>query len=181
MAFILLNLLFQSYLWRLRLYLSSHITPDIVLNITKTIKIYWYISTFFEILMICLIFQFLRASYALSTRYCEQKQKACSAVIFHILQFFFSIPLCLHEVLPYCLALFLFCDPADMDVKIFFSIATRLQLSVYKVQFSFYVARETREIVVRVRNDPRSKPTFKKFNIEEFPVIDVDGTTKRLV
>ena len=68
-----------------------------------------------------------------------------------------------------------------MDVKIFFSVARRLQLSVYKVQFSFHVARETREIVVRVRNDPRSKPTFKKFNIEEFPVIDVDGTTKRLV
>ena len=164
--------------------MSSHITPKIVLNITKTVKIYWYISTFFEVLMICLIFQFLRASYALSTRYCKQKQKACSAVIFHILQFFFfhsTFPSRSHEVPPYCLALFLFCDPADMDVKIFFSVARRLQLSVYKVQFSFHVARETREIVVRVRNDPRSKPTFKKFNIEEFPVIDVDGTTKRLV
>ena len=173
MAFILLDLLFQSYLWRLRLYLSSHITPKIVLNITKTVKIYWYISTFFEVLMICLIFQFLRASYALITRYCEQKQKACSAVIFHILQFFFfhsTLPSRSHEVPPYCLALFLFCDPADMDVKIFFSR-----------QFSFYVARETREIVVRVRNDPRSKPTLKKFNIEEFSVIDVDGTTQRLV
>ena len=136
--------------------------------------------------MICLIFQFLRASYALSTRYCKQKQKACSAVIFHILQFFFRFHFAFtksrsHEVLPYCLALFLFCDPADMDVKIFFSVARRLQLSVYKVQFSFYVARETREIVFRVRNDPRSKPTFKKFNIKEFPVIDVDGTTQRLV
>ena len=118
MAFILLDLLFQSYLWRLRLYLSSHITPKIVLNITKTVKIYWYISTFFEVLMICLIFQFLRASYALSTRYCEQKQKACSAVIFHILRWRS------HEVLPYYLALFLFCDPADMDVKIFFSVAS---------------------------------------------------------
>ena len=92
-----------------------------------------------------------------------------------------SLPSRSHEVLPYCLALFLFCDPADMDVKIFFSVARRLQLSVYKVQFSFHVARETREIVVRVRNDPRSKPTFKKFNIEEFSVIDVDGTTQRLV
>ena len=81
-----------------------------------------------------------------------------------------SLPSRSHEVLPYCLALFLFCDPADMDVKIFFSR-----------QFSFYVARETREIVVRVRNDPRSKPTLKKFNIEEFSVIDVDGTTQRLV
>ena len=127
MAFILLDLLFQSYLWPLRLYLSSHITPKIVLNIYQTVKIYWYISTFFEVLMICLIFQFLRASYALSTRYCEQKQKACSAVIFHILQFFlFSIPLWSNEVPPYCLALFLFCDPADMDVKIilFFSVAS---------------------------------------------------------
>ena len=152
--------------------MSSHITPKIVLNITKTVKIYWYISTFFEVLMICLIFQFLRASYALSTRYCEQKQKACSAVIFDILPFFFdsTLPSRSHEVLPYCLALFLFCDPADMDVKIFFSRP-----------FSFYVARETREIVVRVRNDPRSKPTLKKFNIEEFSVIDVDGTTQRLV
>ena len=108
--------------------MSSHITPKIVLNITKTVKIYWYISTFFEVLMICLIFQFLRASYALSTRYCEQKQKACSAVIFHILQFFSffdsTLPSRSHEVLPYYLALFLFCDPADMDVKIFFSVAS---------------------------------------------------------
>ena len=180
MAFILLDLLFQSYLWRLRLYLSSHITPKIVLNITKTVKIYWYISTFFEVLMICLIFQFLRASYALITRYCEQKQKACSAVIFHILQFFFfdsTLPWRSHEVPPYCLALFLFCDPADMEAKIFL-VSPALSL---QVQFSFYMARETREIVVRVRNDPRSKPTLKKFNIEEFSVIDVDGTTQRLV
>ena len=90
----------------------------------------------------------------------------------HSTIFFFhsTLPSRSHEVLPYCLALFLFCDPADMDVKIFFSR-----------QFSFYVARETREIVVRVRNDPRSKPTLKKFNIEEFSVIDVDGTTQRLV
>ena len=101
----------------------------------------------------------------------------------HSTIFFFdsTFPSRSHEVLPYCLALFLFCDPADMDVKIFFSVARRLQLSVYKVQFSFHVARDTREIVVRVRNDPRSKPTFKKFNIEEFSVIDVDGTTQRLV
>ena len=90
----------------------------------------------------------------------------------HSTIFFFhsTLPSRSHEVPPYCLALFLFCDPADMDVKIFFSR-----------QFSFYVARETREIVVRVRNDPRSKPTLKKFNIEEFSVIDVDGTTQRLV
>ena len=133
--------------------------------------------------MICLIFQFLRASFALSTRYCEQKQKRAPPLFFTFYNFFFDsiLPSRSHEVLPYFLALFLFCDPADMDVKIFFSVATRLQLSVYKVQFSFYVARETREIVVRVRNDPRNKPTFKKFNIEEFPVIDVDGTTQRLV
>ena len=93
----------------------------------------------------------------------------------------FAIPLCLHEVLRHCLALFLSCDPADVDVKIFFSVSTRLQLWVYKVQFSFYMARETREIVVQVKNDPCGKPTFKKFNIEEFPVIVVDGTTQRLV
>ena len=55
---------FHSYVWLLRLYLSSHITQEIVLNVTKTVKIYWYISTFFEVLMICLIFQFLTASYA---------------------------------------------------------------------------------------------------------------------
>ena len=48
-----------------------------------------------------------------------------------------------HEVLPYCLVLFLFCDPAGMDVvlyttvKILFSVATRFQLWVYKVQIFF--------------------------------------------
>ena len=139
MAFILLDLLFQSYLWRLRLYLSSHITPKIVLNITKTVKIYWYISTFFEVHMICLIFQFLRASYALSTRYCEQKQKACSAVIFHILQFFFRFHFAFTKsrstALLFSFVLVLW--PADMDVKIFFSVATRWQLWVYKYSFPF--------------------------------------------
>ena len=64
MLFLPSDLLFHNYLWLLQLYLSSHITPEIVLNITKTVKIYWYISTFFKVLMICLIFQFLRASYA---------------------------------------------------------------------------------------------------------------------
>ena len=124
--FILLDLLFQSYLWRLRLYLSSHITPKIVLNITKTFKIYWYISTFFEVLMICLIFQFLRASYALSTRYCEQKQKACSAVIFHILQFFFRFHFAFTKsrstALLFSFVLVLW--PTGMDVNIFFSVAS---------------------------------------------------------
>ena len=46
---------------------------------------------------------------------------------------------------------------------------------------SLQMARETREIEVRVRNEPLSKPSFKKFNIEEFPVIDIDGTTQWLV
>ena len=123
--------------------------------------------------LLCIKYQVLRA----------ETESVLRSYFSHSTIFFFhsTLPSRSHEVPPYCLALFLFCDPADMDVKIFFSVATRLQLSVYKVQFSFYAARETREIVVRVRNDPRSKPTFKKFNIEEFPVIYIDCTTKRLV
>ena len=103
------------------------------------------VYTFFEVLMICLIFQFLRASYALSTRYCKQKQKACSAVIFHILQFFVfdsTLPWRSHEVPPYCLALFLFCDPADMEAKILIcvlfnqlpNVATPTMIQVPKTQ-----------------------------------------------
>ena len=38
-----------------------------------------------------------------------------------------TLPSRSHEVLPNCLALFLFCDPADLDVKIFFSVTTRLK------------------------------------------------------
>ena len=123
MAFILLDLLFQSYLWRLRLYLSSHITPKIVLNITKTVKIYWYISTFFEVLMICLIFQFLRASLCIKYQVLRaQTESVLRRYFSHSTIFFFhsTLPSRSHEVLPYCLALVLFCDPADMDVKIFF-------------------------------------------------------------
>ena len=126
MLFLPSDVLFHSYLWLLQLYSSGHITPEIVLNITKTVKIYWYISTFFEVLMIYLIFQFLRASYALSTRYCKQKQKACSAVIFHILQFFFRFHFAFTKsrstALLFSFVLVLW--PTGMDVNIFFSVAS---------------------------------------------------------
>ena len=39
----------------------------------------------------------------------------------------------------------------------------------------------TRKIVVRVMNDPKNKRTFKKFRMEEFPVMDFDETTQKLV
>ena len=98
MLFLPSDLFFHSYLWLLQLYLSGHITPEIVLNITETVKIYWCISTFFKVLMICLIFQFLRASYALFTFY--KISSFCDSIL----------PSRSHEVLPYCLAFFLFCD-----------------------------------------------------------------------
>ena len=93
-----------------------------------------------------------------------------------------SLPTRSHEVLPYCLALFLFCDPADMDRHCMIS-APQYSLSApqlkyflvqprgYSLEFtryrsSFDMARETREIVVRVRNDPvanlRSKNSILK-------------------
>ena len=39
----------------------------------------------------------------------------------------------------------------------------------------------TQKIVVRVMNDPKNKRTFKKFLIDEFPVMDVQDTTQMLV
>ena len=42
------------------------------------------------------------------------------------------------------------------------------------------MARETREIVVQAKNDPCRKSTFKKFNIEEFPVIVVEVALTQL-
>lgn len=39
----------------------------------------------------------------------------------------------------------------------------------------------THKILVRVMNDPKNKRTFKKFRIEEFPEMDVQSTTRKLV
>lgn len=39
----------------------------------------------------------------------------------------------------------------------------------------------TRKIVVRVMNDPKNKRTFKKFRMEEFPVMDFHETMQKLV
>ena len=39
----------------------------------------------------------------------------------------------------------------------------------------------TAKIVVRVMNDPKNKRTFKKFRIDQFPVMGVAETTQKLV
>lgn len=39
----------------------------------------------------------------------------------------------------------------------------------------------TSKIVVRVMNDPKNKQTFKKFRIDQFPVMGVAETTLKLV
>ena len=39
----------------------------------------------------------------------------------------------------------------------------------------------THKILVRVMNDPKNKQTLKKFRIEEFPEMDVQSTTRKLV
>ena len=52
---------------------------------------------------------FLIETESILRRYCSHSLKYVR----------FAIPLCLHEVLRHCLALFLSCDPADVDVKIF--------------------------------------------------------------
>ena len=101
-------------------------TPKMALNITKKLYIYIYICMYvcmyiyIEILMICLRFQFLTASYASSTRYVKHKQKAYSVVVVHIPQnifiLWFHLPRRNHEELLYYLALFLFCNLTGMDI-----------------------------------------------------------------
>ena len=39
----------------------------------------------------------------------------------------------------------------------------------------------THKILVRVMNDPKNKRTLKKLRIEEFPEMDVQSTTRKLV
>lgn len=39
----------------------------------------------------------------------------------------------------------------------------------------------THKILLRVMNDPKNRRTFKKFRIEEFPEMDVQSTTRKLV
>ena len=65
---------------------------------------------------LCIKYQVLRA----------ETESVLRRYFSHSTIFFFdsTLPSRSHEVLPYYLALFLFCDPADMDVKIFFSVAS---------------------------------------------------------
>lgn len=58
--------------------------------------------------------------------------------------------------------------------------------SSFGVRFCWRVYRRllvmaTHKILVRVMNDPKNKRTFKKFRIEEFPEMDVQSTTRKLV
>ena len=59
---------------------------------------------------LCIKYQVLRA----------ETESVLRRYFSHSTIFFFdsTLPSRSHEVLPYCLALFLFCDPANMDVKI---------------------------------------------------------------
>ena len=95
MLFIKSDLLFHSYVWLVRLYLSSHITPKIILNITKkkSYKRCWYISTLFEVLIICFIFSVAKVPSSSSIN-----RKHIALLLFTFYKIFrLAIPRCLDE------------------------------------------------------------------------------------